>query len=241
MKHYLNFLILIFTTSILISCSEEDLPNVGLSISNLEPLAGESLTFTISGSADTFVIFTGDENHDFEKSHIAITTGQDLDQEIIVLVSDSLPKIKDYLIPFITTYNGNVGINQQYDIDNVMSEIATLIDKEYTNKLTAAYEIWEFIPELNGETIRNIVDIFFENNSVILAPDSGFSTGFAVDKYEKTLQYTYNNPGTYIVTLIATNLSEKNYSGDGYQNDRTASADEYGIYRTYRELVITVQ
>lgn len=241
MKNYIKFLILSLTTTFFVSCSDVDTPEVDFTVNNLNPTVGEKVTFTITGDAETFVIFTGDASHEFEKSHLAITSGLDVDQELVVMVADSLPKIKDYLQGPINNHNSTAGANNQVDIDVVMTNIATLVDKEYTNKLTAAYEIWEFVSVLQGQTIRDLVDLYFQNKSDLLAPPGGFSTGFAVDRYDKKLEYTYSTPGMYVVTLVATNVGDKLYTGSGYQDDRTSSGDEYNLGRVFRELVITVQ
>jgi len=44
-----------------------------------------------------------------------------------------------------------------------------------------------------------------------------------------TYQYTYTVPGTYKVVVIGSNISSKNYSGDGYKDDRgeNIGAQEY--------------
>ena len=88
---------------------------------------------------------------------------------------------------------------------------------------------------------RDIVDMYYQDKSTLLAPEGGFSTGAAVDRYEKTMEYSYSAEGTYVVTLIATNVSNKQYSGSGYQDDRTSPGSEYDLSRTIKELVITVQ
>ena len=241
MKNYIKFLILILTTNFFMSCSDVESPEVDFTADNINPKVGETVKFTITGEGETFVIFTGDTSHEFENSHIAITSNEDTDQELIVMVTDSLPKIRTYLEPFINNYNATVGQTSQINLDNVMTNLATLVDKEYTNKLTAAYEIWQFVSFIPGEVTRDLVNLYFQDKSTLLAPSDGFSTGFAVDRYEKTMEYVYTTPGTYLVTLIATNLSDKQYSGSGYQDDRTSSGNEYLYGRTFRELVITVQ
>ena len=242
MINNIKSLLVLATLVITVSCSEEaPTPEVNFTVDNPNPQVGETITFTISGDAETYVIFTGDDSHEFAKSHLVLTEGIDLDQELVVLAADSLPEIRDYLEPRINNYNSNVGANEQVSLDNVMTNIATLVGKEYTNKYTAAYEIWEFVPGLQGEEIRNLVDLYFEDNSVLLAPEGGFSTGVAIDRYKNTYEYIYSGVGTYIVTLIATNVGDKQYSGSGYQDDRTASGDEYGLNRSIKELIITVR
>lgn len=241
MNNIKSFLVLA-TLVIIISCSKDEIsPEVSFTADNLNPQVGETVTFKVSGDAEAFVIYTGDVAHEFEKSHLAVTAGMDLDQEIVVVTSDSIPEIRDYLEPFIINYNSNIGGNEQVSLDNVITNIATLVGKEYTNKLTAAYEIWEFAPGLEGATMRDLVDLYFEESSVLLAPEGGFSTGTAINRYDKTYNYSYSEAGTYTVTLIATVVGDKQYSGTGYQDDRTTSGNEYDLNRTIKELVITVQ
>lgn len=242
MKNYIKSLLICSVALAFLSCSTDaPQPEVSFTVDNPNPQVGETVTFTITGGADTYVIYTGDANHDFAKSYLVVTQGMDVDQELVVLVNDSLPKVRDFLEPRINNYNASVGPNQQYDLDDVMTKISGLVGKEYTNKLTAAYEIWEFVPGIQGENIRNLVDLYFEDTSVLLAPDGGFSTGVAIDRYNTTYTYTYSESGSFTATLVASNVSEKQYSGSGYQNDRTSSGDEYDINRAYKELVINVQ
>lgn len=242
MINNIKSLLILAVLVIIISCSKEALTlEVNFTVDNQNPQVGETISFTVSGDAETYVVYTGDNSHEFEKSHVALTEGIDVDQELVVLTTDSLQAVREYLEPTINTYNSTANVNDQISLDNVMNNIANLVGKEYTNKQTAAYEMWEFAPGLQGQLFRDLVDLYFEDNSILLAPEGGFSTGFAVNRYEKTFKYTYSTPGTYTATLIATNVGGKKYSGSGYQVDRTSSGDEYDLNRTIKELVITVQ
>ena len=241
MKLRIKFLLIFLATSLCIGCSDDlETPEVEFTVDNSNPGVGETVTFTITGDAETFVIFTGDTNHEYEKSHLALTSGVDVDQELVEVTADSLPEIRDYLEPRVNDYNASAGSNQ-LDLDGIMANIATQVGIQYTNKLTAAYIIWEYMSELEGQVARDIVDMFYEDKSTLLAPEGGFSTGIPIDRYEKALEYAYSDPGMYEVTLIATNVSDKQYSGSGYQDDRTSSADEYDFGRTIKTLIITVQ
>jgi len=241
MKITIKFILILLATSFIVSCSDNlETPDVELTVDNANSSVVESITFTITGEAETFVIFTGDENHEFEKSHLAATAGLDLDQELVTLANDSLPQIRTFLTPYVDDHNANAGAGNQLDLDAIMTNIATQVDIEYTNKLTAAYIIWQYFTELEGQVSRDIVDMYYEDNSTLLAPEGGFSTGAAINRYDKTYEYSYSQAGTYTVTLIATNVSNKQYSGSGYQDDRTSSGNEYDLGRTIKELVITV-
>ena len=230
MKHNIILLLLISTLTCLVSC-EDDLEISGLSFTadNVDVSVGEDVNFTINGKAETFAIYTGDAGHEFSKSYIVVTSGEDLDQELVVLTQDSISEIRDFLIPIVDNYNSEVSMDQQYDIDEIMLDIESQVDIEYSNKLNAAYIIWEFMDELNGQVARDIVDLFYEDESVILTPPDGFSTGFAIDRNEKTFTYSYDEPGMYLVTLIATNISEMQYPENDYFDERA-----------YKEIVITV-
>jgi hypothetical protein len=242
MINYIKSLIVLASLIVIVGCSKDaETPEVSFTVDKSNPMIGETITFTITGDAETFVIFTGDDSHEFAKSHLAITEGLDVDQERVVLRSDSLPEIRDYLEGPINNYNSNAGPSQQISLDNVMTNIATKVGVQYTNKLTAAFEIWEFASGLQGQVMRDVVDLYYENNSTLLAPEGGFSTGTAINRYEKTLEYAYSEAGTYIATLIATNVSNKQYTGSGYQDDRTSSGNEYDLGRTIKEIVIEVQ
>ncbi|TBW28044.1 hypothetical protein [Gramella sp. KN1008] len=242
MINNIKSLLILATLVITISCSKEALtPEVNFNVDNANPQVGETITFTVSGDAETYVVYTGDTSHEFAKSHLVLTEGMDVDQELVVLANDSLPAIREYLEGPVNNYNADANANGEISLDNVMSNIANLVGKEYTNKQTAAYEMWEFASGLEGQLFRDLVDLYFEDNSTLLAPEGGFSTGFAVNRYEKTFKYTYSTPGTYTATLIATNVGGKEYSGSGYQDDRTSSGDEYDLNRKIKELVITVQ
>ncbi|SNR54242.1 hypothetical protein SAMN06265371_1054 [Lutibacter agarilyticus] len=242
MRNYIKSFLIYSVALAFLSCSTDaPEPEVSFNVDNANPQVGEAITFNISGGADTYVFYTGDTSHDFANSHLVLTEGIDVDKEFVVLATDSLPKIKDFLQPYIDSHNENAGENDQLDLDVIITNIATQVGLEYTNKLTAAYIIWEYMTQLQGQVTKDIVDMFYEDKSTLLAPEGGFSTGFAINRYEKTFEYTYTTPGMYVVTLIASNLSNKQYSGSGYQDDRTSSGDEYDINRTIRELIITVQ
>lgn len=246
----IKFLVILFAIVTVVGCSKDAIaPEVDITADNVNLQIGETVTFTISGEAETFVVFTGDSMHEFVKSHLYITEGQELDQEVVVLTADSLLSLTPWLTLIVDNYNGGLDPGAPtVSIDAILGNLETLVDKEYTNKETAAYEAYLFLTDLNGDGIaraqnvaRDMVNTYFEDHSVLLAPEEGFSTGFAIDRYDKTFEYAYNEAGTYTVTLLATNVGDKKYSGSGYNDDRSSSGDEYDLNRTIKELTITVQ
>ena len=82
---------------------------------------------------------------------------------------------------------------------------------------------------------------YFTKNTVLLAPAGGFSTGVALDRNNLTYSYKFKTPGPYTVTVLGTKLSDKNYSGSGYIDDRTSSASEYDYRRNISTVTIVVQ
>jgi hypothetical protein len=54
-----------------------------------------------------------------------------------------------------------------------------------------------------------------------------------------TYTYAFKTAGTYVVTLLGTKLSNKDYTGSGYIDDRTSSADEYN-YKSNTDTVTIV-
>ncbi|PWD99493.1 hypothetical protein [Marinilabilia rubra] len=235
----------------IVSCSKDiESPEVSFTADKVNVQVGETVTFTVTGDAQTYAIFTGDSLHNFESSHLAITAGLDLDQEEVMLTADSITSLTPWLTGIVDDYNADLAegvtpVNTQ----TILEDLGTVVGKKYTNKETAAYEAFLMLIELNNgddnslaqNVARDMVDLFYEDHSVVLAPEEGFSTGFAINRYDKTFEYAYSEPGTYTATLIATDVSDKIYSGSGYQDDRSSSGDEYDLERTIKELTITVQ
>ena len=116
-----------------------------------------------------------------------------------------------------------------------------MVGQDYDYREVAKYDITtELMPPL--PTVANdLVDNYFQDNSTLLAPDGGYATGVALNRYDLGFTHVYSEPGEYTATVIATNVSNKNYSGSGYKNDRTASANEYNFNRLMKQVTITVQ
>lgn len=223
------------------SCEIEDLDTwVSIEADKTEVAIDETVTFNITGNAETYVVYTGDTGHDFAKSYLVITEGIKLDQEEYVLTQASL----DTWIPILTTeiiaYN-LLNPNNILDANAIIAGLSSLVDKPYY-KDTAANRIRELMPTLKTYTdCGNLVVTYFTNNSVLLAPVGGFSTGVALNRNNLTYSYKFAAAGTYIVTLLGTKLTYKDYSGSGYIDDRTSSASEYNYKRNTDTVTIVVQ
>ncbi len=242
MINNIKYFTILFVLLTLLSCRKDiESPEISFTADKVNLQVGETVTFNISGDAETFAIFTGDNTHEFSKSHLAVTAGVDVDQEEVVLTADSLVSLTPGLTAKVYNYNDSLVGGTPLSVETILGNLETLVDKKYTNKETAAYEIYLFMEDLGSAEARDMVNLYYENHSVLLAPEGGFSIGVAINRDEKSFEYAYNEPGTYTVTLIATNASYKKYSGSGYQDDRTSSGSEYDLNRTIKEISITVQ
>ena len=131
--------------------------------------------------------------------------------------------------------------NTTIDANAVIAGLQGLVDKSYY-KDTAAIRIRELMPTLKTFTnCQNLVSTYFENLSVLLTPVGGFSTGVAINRYNLTYSYKFGTPGTYVVTLLGTRLSDKNYSGSGYIYNSTSSASDYTYKRNTDTVTIVVE
>jgi hypothetical protein len=221
------------------SCVKDDLDTwVSLEASKTEVAINETVTFNVSGNAETYVVYTGDAGHDFAKSYLVITEGKKIDEEVYVLSKASL----DTWVPFLT--NEIIAFNTPnatLDLDAILVGLESLVGKPYY-KDTAANRLRELMPTLKTYSqCGTLVTTYFTNNSVLLAPVGGFSTGVALNRNSLTYSYKFTTAGTYVVTLLGTKLSDKNYSGSGYIDDRSSSAGEYNYRRNTATVTIVVQ
>lgn len=223
------------------SCEKDEIDTwVSLEADKTTVAVDETVTFKMSGNAETYVVYTGDAGHDFTKSYLVITGGKKVDQEDYVLTQAKL----DIWIPILTAeiaaYN-NANPNSTLDANAIITGLRILLDKSYY-KDTAAIRIRELMPTLkNFNQCQNLVDTYFTNLSILLTPAGGFSTGVAINRYNLTYSYKFRTPGTYEVTLLGTRLSDKNYSGSGYIYNSTSSASEYTYNRNTDTVTIVVE
>ena len=223
------------------SCEKDEIDTwVSLEADKTTVAVDSTVTFTMTGNAETYVVYTGDTRHDFANSYLVITGGKKVDQEDFVLTQAKL----DIWIPILTAeiaaYN-SIPANSPLDANAIIAGLRRLVDKSYY-KDTAANRIRELMPTLkNFNDCQNLVDAYFTNLSVLLTPVGGFSTGVAINRYNLTYSYKFSTPGTYVVTLLGTRLSDKNYSGSGYIYNSTSSASEYTYNRNTDTVTIVVQ
>ena len=223
------------------SCDKDEIDTwVSLEADKTTVAVDETVTFKMSGNAETYVVYSGDTGHDFTKSYLVITGGKKVDQEDYVLTQAQL----DIWIPILTAeiaaYN-IVNPTAPLDATAIIAGLASLVDKSYY-KDTAAIRIRELMPTLKTfNQCQNLVVTYFTNLSILLTPAGGFSTGVAINRYNLTYSYKFRTPGTYEVTLLGTRLSDKNYSGSGYIYNSTSSASEYTYNRNTDTVTIVVQ
>jgi hypothetical protein len=223
------------------SCEKDEIDTwVSLEADKTVVAVNETVTFKMSGNAETYVIYTGDTGHDFTKSYLVITGGRRIDDESYVLKQSGLDAWTPILTAEIAAYN-TANPNTPLNVNTIINGLQSLVDKSYY-KDTAAIRIRELMPTLKTfANCQNLVQTYFTNLSVLLTPAGGFSTGVAINRYNLTYSYKFRTPGTYEVTLLGTRLSDKNYSGSGYIYNSTASASEYNYGRNTATVTIVVQ
>ena len=223
------------------SCEKDEIDTwVSLEADKTVVAAGETVTFKMSGNAETYVVYTGDTGHDFTKSYLVITGGRIIDDEDYVLKQSGLDAWTPILTAEIAAYN-IANPNSTLDANTIIAGLTTLLDNSYY-KDTAAIRIRELMPTLKTfANCQNLVETYFTNLSVLLTPAGGFSTGVAINRYNLTYSYKFRTPGTYEVTLLGTRLSDKNYSGSGYIYNSTSSASEYTYNRNTDRVTIVVE
>ena len=223
------------------SCEKEELDTwVSLEADKTTVAVNETVSFKMIGNAETYVVYTGDTGHDFANSYLVITGGKKVDQEDYVLTQAKL----DIWIPILTAeiaaYN-SIPSNSPLDANFIIAGLQRLVDKSYY-KDTAANRIRELMPTFKlYSDCQNLVGNYFTNLSVLLTPVGGFSTGVAINRNELTYSYKFTTAGTYVVTLLGTRLSDKNYSGSGYIYNSTSSASEYNYKRNTASVTIIVK
>ena len=232
------------------SCEKEELDTwVSLEADKTEVAINETVSFKITGNAETYVVYTGDIvidatakpfSHVFANSYLVITEGKKIDQEEYVLTQAKL----DIWVPILTSeidaWNA-VTTNTPIDKVTVVAGLKKLVDIPYYFD-TAAQRIRELMPKLKDiGNCGTLVVTYFTNKSILLTPVGGFATGVALNRNNLTYSYKFATAGTYIVTLLGTKLSYKDYSGSGYIDDRTSSADEYNYKRNTDTVTIVVQ
>lgn len=223
------------------SCEKDEIDTwVSLEADKTTVAVDETVTFKMSGNAETYVVYTGDAGHDFTKSYLVITGGRTIDDESYVLKQSGLDAWTPILTAEIAAYN-IANPNTPLNVNTIITGLQGLVDKSYY-KDTAAIRIRELMLTLKSfPECQNLVVTYFTNLSVLLTPPGGFSTGVAINRYNLTYSYKFRTPGTYVVTLLGTRIGDKIYSGSGYIYNSTASASEYNYGRNTATVTIVVQ
>ena len=253
-KYSISILKLLSILFLFASCEKDDLDTwVSIEADKTAVAINETVTFKMSGNAETYVIYTGDIEikqitpttvqlipHIFANSYLVITGGRTIDDESYVLTQAKL----DIWIPFLTTEIAANNANPNstpLNANTIITGLQSLVDQSYY-KDTAAIRIRELMPTLkNFASCQALVVTYFTNLSVLLTPPGGFSTGVAINRYNLTYSYKFTTPGTYVVTLLGTRIGDKIYSGSGYIYNSTASASEYNFGRNTATVTIVVQ
>jgi hypothetical protein len=240
-KYSISILMLLTILFCFTSCEKDELDTwVSIEADKTEVAINETVTFKMSGNAETYVVYTGDSGHDFAKSYLVITGGKKIDDEAYVLTQANLDMWTPILTAEIIAYN-LANPNITIDANAVITGLQSLVDKSYF-KDTAAIRIRELMPTLKTyANCQSLVDTYFTNLSVLLTPMGGFSTGVAINRYDLTYSYKFNTAGTYVVTVLGTRLSDKIYSGSNYIYNSTSSASDYTYKRNTDTVTIVVQ
>jgi hypothetical protein len=240
-KYSISILKLLSILFLFASCEKDDLDTwVSIEADKTVVAVDETVTFKMSGNAETYVVYTGDAGHDFTKSYLVITGGRTIDDESYVLKQSGLDAWTPILTAEIAAYN-IANPNTPLNVNTIITGLQGLVDQSYY-KDTAAIRIRELMPTLKSfPECQNLVDTYFTNLSVLLTPLGGFSTGVAINRYNLTYSYKFTTPGTYVVTLLGTRIGDKIYSGSGYIYNSTASASEYNFGRNTATVTIVVQ
>jgi hypothetical protein len=240
-KYSINILMLLTILFSFTSCEKDEIDTwVSLEADKTEVAVNETVSFTMTGNAETYVVYTGDTGHDFAKSYLVITGGKKVDQEDYVLTQARLDTWIPILNAEIIAYN-ILNPNTTLDANAIIAGLRRLVDKSYYID-TAANRIRELMPTFKSfSDCQSLVVTYFTNLSVLLTPVGGFSTGVAINRNELTYSYKFTTAGTYVVTLLGTRLSDKNYSGSGYIYNSTSSASEYTYNRNTDTVTIVVQ
>lgn len=229
--------------------------------------AGEMVTFTILGDAETYVIFPGDERHMYDSSLIVLTINKDVVSQVIALPCDSLEAVNETIDELSEKFNESIrkkisDAADSHSIDSLtrlllsVDEIAKMkahlkaeAGVPYSNADEVEYRLGGFLQDFFSTAERETINMFASglkqfyvvtSKDVFVIPQGGYHTGIVVDRNKKELSYTYNKTGFYEAVLLATRISDKQYHGSGYKKDASTSGEEYRYYRVVKKSYIKV-
>ncbi|HMR19435.1 MAG TPA: hypothetical protein PKA53_09070 [Sphingobacterium sp.] len=220
------FLGLISITLCFAACSKEAIePDVQFSADKTTVSVDEEVTFMILGSTDGMSIYTGDDGHRFEDSHLAVVSGKDIESETVYLTAEGFEEFK----------NAEIISNQ-----DIIDSIGTLVGRRFNSQSHPEFLITIFYDyEVAAARIAEIME-FFTVEKASYVPDNGFSKGVAIDVTAKNKEYKhkYSAPGTYTATLVATNTGRKDLKNS---NTNLPHGDDYDRKYITKTVVITVE
>jgi hypothetical protein len=146
-KYSISILMLLTILFCFTSCQKDEIDTwVSLEADKTTVAVNETVSFTMSGNAETYVVYTGDAGHDFTKSYLVVTGGKKVDQEAYVLTQAKLDLWIPILTADIATYN-IIHPTSPLNANTIIAGLTSLVDKSYY-KDTAAIRIRELMPTL---------------------------------------------------------------------------------------------
>ncbi len=230
----------------LASCSKDEAlaPDFTISVTPGNVAVGEAVTIRIDGSAETFSVFTGDAGSDYSKSHASINEGKDIDAEDYWLPADRVDAVMELVNTPIDWHNEKALTDQGLPVvnkDAVRAAVVAMADIHFDNAELIRTRFMSIVLALSdAKQLSQQFMAFCQNNNAVHTPEGGYAKGHAVDRYLRTLVYSYSAPGTYTITVVGTNTGRKLYNGDGYKTNMVTQANEYGYARLIRTFTITV-
>jgi len=242
-----NSTLLLLGIALFSACKKEDMnpPDFTISVNPQQAKVGEPVVISITGDAESFTVFTGDPGAEYSKSHAYINAGKDIDYQDYWLPQEKVEAAWQHVIPSIDWHNTKALTDQSLpfvDKDAIRDSLSSIADVHFSNAELFRSRVFSILIELSDvKLLSNQLLTYTENANKEYMPEGGYATGHAIARYVNSLTYTYDQPGTYTITVIGTSVSRKKYSGDGYNTDRVTHENEYDYNRLIREYVLTVE
>lgn len=229
------FYILIFISFVCASCSQIEMPDMALS-ANVQ--TGDTLLkkfeFKIAGaSPDLLSIYPGDPGHNYRYSAMWLNS-----QEFKKQFDENTA------IAGACYYQFEAPAGGRYDTLQIKKFVEDGYDAFYIqvySPYSKSYYHRRFKDGVFNPLLNLPIEVFagMENNgsdNKLKKFDEGVNV---LTKY-KMANYTYGYAGIFEAFVVATNMSDKQYVGDGYITKRFSSIDEYGMMRQVSGITVTV-